>query len=52
MEEIDEAVIEIESTSEMVTLRELLQRIKISKLYVNGRVTTSAEYKREAVMIY
>ena len=52
MEVTDDVVMETESTSEVVTYRELLQRMKTSKLYANGRVVTYFLCKREAVMIY
>ena len=52
MEEINKIVMKIESTSKAVTLYGLLQRIKTSKLYANGRVTTFTEFKREAVLMY
>ena len=52
IEGIDDVVMEIESASEAVTWRGLLQRIKTSKLYANRRTVISAMCKREAVMAY
>ena len=52
MEGIDEIVMEMESESEVVTRRGVLQQIKTPRLYLNERVTISIECRRESVIMH